>query len=409
MSDDADAVVPDQALRSVLDFAVSMSAAASRQRPVQPFPVELKRFWRATNLTPAALARVRGAVEADDGFRKHLASVATPELVDEIGMLWLERPTGWADAIATLLPPAPVDAESASRREERRRQHAEARAERAVAEGRALLADLDKARAAQAALVTEGDRLRHEIDDLRQRLRDAQRHEHATAQALAKAEAELVEARQAVLDIPPATPPAPALDTAALRTMVAGAIAASTEAAHLLGSALDELAALDVEPAEAGSEDEQPRRPRRSSLKLPGGVLVGSIESADFLLHVPGVRILVDGYNVAKLGWPAFELDRQRDQCVQAAENLAKRWKVDITIVFDGAAIEGAHASSRKRLRVVYSPAGVSADDVLRAEVASTPDTVPVVVVTNDRAIVTDVVAAGANTVSSDLFLALVR
>ena len=33
--------------------------------------------------------------------------------------------------------------------------------------------------------------------------------------------------------------------------------------------------------------------------------------------------------------------------------------------------------------------------------------TTPVVVVTNDRAIITDVVAAGANTVSSDDFLVL--
>ena len=38
------------------------------------------------------------------------------------------------------------------------------------------------------------------------------------------------------------------------------------------------------------------------------------------------------------------------------------------------------------------------------------PDAIkPVVVVTNDRAIITDVAAAGANTVSTDDFLALRR
>ena len=80
-----------------------------------------------------------------------------------------------------------------------------------------------------------------------------------------------------------------------------------------------------------------------------------------------------------------------------------------MTIVFDGAEVEGAHASKRRRVRIVYSPAGVSADDVLRAEVAGIGRDQPVVVVTNDRAIITDVVAVGANTVSSDDFLALSR
>jgi predicted RNA-binding protein with PIN domain len=80
-----------------------------------------------------------------------------------------------------------------------------------------------------------------------------------------------------------------------------------------------------------------------------------------------------------------------------------------MTIVFDGATIEGAHTSTRRRVRIVYSPAGVSADDVLRAEVAAVEVNKPVVLVTNDRAIVTDVAAAGANTVSSDDFLVLLR
>ena len=75
----------------------------------------------------------------------------------------------------------------------------------------------------------------------------------------------------------------------------------------------------------------------------------------------------------------------------------------------DGAAIEGAHAAARRRVRVVYSPPGVSADDVLRAEVAAADFDTPINVVTNDRAIVADVAAAGASTISSDHFLALVR
>ena len=137
-------------------------------------------------------------------------------------------------------------------------------------------------------------------------------------------------------------------------------------------------------------------------------MLSGSTEAAEFLLRSKGVETLIDGYNVAKLGWPTLELDQQREQCVRAAENMAKRWNMAITIVFDGATIQGAHTSAQ-RLRIVYSPAGVSADDVLRAEVKAADVDKPVVVVTNDRAIITDIAAAGANTISSDDFLTLLR
>ena len=48
----------------------------------------------------------------------------------------------------------------------------------------------------------------------------------------------------------------------------------------------------------------------------------------------------------------------------------------------------------------------MSADDVIRQIVAELPDETPVVVVTSDMAIVTDVRAFGANTLTSAQFLA---
>jgi len=80
-----------------------------------------------------------------------------------------------------------------------------------------------------------------------------------------------------------------------------------------------------------------------------------------------------------------------------------------VHIVFDGSSVVGAHTRSRLLVRVSFSPEGVTADDVLRAEVASVDPTRPVVVVTNDQAVVIDVKAAGANVVSSDAFLAVAR
>ena len=325
-------------------------------------------------------------------------------------MLWLSRPDGWAQAIVELLPQTINDDETVIRRETRRRVAAEESVVRARAEVLALTADLKREIASRGELAAEADGLRAELDDVRRRLREAQRAEHAASQALAKVEAELLEARQAAPETRSEiceTPATSAIDAAAVRGLIGGALSAAGDVARLLNQALGE-----IEPdEEVASSPSPPRRgpTRRAAVALPGGVLAGSIEASEFLLRTAGAKVLVDGYNVAKLGWPSLELDHQRDQCIVAAENLAKRWNIAMTIAFDGATVEGAHASKRRRVRVVYSPAGVSADDLLRAEVAGIRRDQPVVVVTNDRAIITDVVAVGANTVSSDDFLVLTR
>jgi predicted RNA-binding protein with PIN domain len=397
--------VPDEALRSALEFAVGLAAAGAKLRPPLPFPVDLKRFLRFHKLPSTALAQVRAAVEGDTEFRGRLGSVATDELIDEIGVLWLARPDGWADTISALLPEKVVDNEAALRREERRRLAAQEAAARTRAELLSLAAELDRERTAKNAISAERDRMRGELDELRQRLRDAQRAEHATAQSLAKAEAELVVARRNAVE-PVAAPPARAIDSVAVRGLIDDAVAASSDVVRALAEALDELTLPDVElPARPA----RPTRARRKAIRLPGGVLSGTVEAAEHLLRVKGAVILIDGYNVAKLGWPSLELDHQREQCIAAAENIAKRWNIAMTIVFDGASVEGAHSASRRKVRITYSPAGVSADDVLRADVSAIDLTKPVVVVTNDRAIINDVVAAGANTVSSGDFLTLLR
>jgi predicted RNA-binding protein with PIN domain len=99
----------------------------------------------------------------------------------------------------------------------------------------------------------------------------------------------------------------------------------------------------------------------------------------------------------------------QRSVLLDAVENLARRFGSDLTVVFDGADVVGAASDQRRLVRVVFSPEGVTADDVIRAEVTRLPATRHVVVVTNDAEIIRDVRAAGANTVSSGRFLAISR
>ena len=151
--------------------------------------------------------------------------------------------------------------------------------------------------------------------------------------------------------------------------------------------------------------DPSTRRP----IALPGGVYGSSGAAAEFLVRTPAVSVLIDGYNVAKLGWPKLELEQQRQRCIDAAEDIARRYGTAIAVVFDGTHVDGAAAPGRRLVRVQFSAEGVLADDVLRAEVAALPAEVPVVVVTNDQAVATDVRAMGANTMSSEQWLELAR
>ncbi len=147
------------------------------------------------------------------------------------------------------------------------------------------------------------------------------------------------------------------------------------------------------------------RRGTRVPVAIPGGVISTSAQAAEHLVR-SDAAIVVDGYNVAKLGWPDRSLEEQRDALIARSENLARRHGADVTIIFDGDSVVGAHAAGRRTVRVVFSPAGVTADDVIRDEVERLPEERAVVVVTNDREIVDDVRRRGANVVPSNAYIA---
>ena len=119
--------IPDRALQSALEFAVGVAAASTKLRPPLDHPSGLKPYLRFQTLPPKALGPVRAAVEADAVFRSRLGQVATRELLDEVGMLWLTRPEGWQAAVADLLAADAADAaadDAVSARREQKRRHA---------------------------------------------------------------------------------------------------------------------------------------------------------------------------------------------------------------------------------------------------------------------------------------------
>ena len=99
-------------LRSALEFAVHMASEGQKRKPTFPYPRQLKPFFNVQRLPNAALGRLRRVIDDDPVFRTRLAAGAVPELVDEIGRLWLEHGEGWADAASELAAQIDAAAES---------------------------------------------------------------------------------------------------------------------------------------------------------------------------------------------------------------------------------------------------------------------------------------------------------
>lgn len=123
-------------------------------------------------------------------------------------------------------------------------------------------------------------------------------------------------------------------------------------------------------------------------------------------LALPGAHLIVDGYNVTKTGYPELTLADQRDRLIRALGALTARTGAEVTIVFDGAAVVAAPASTRD-VRVVFSPEGVTADDVVRELAAAEPSGRVVIVVSSDREVVDGVRRSGARTAPSTVLLDL--
>ncbi len=403
-------------LRSAIEFAVALAEEANRGKRSLPYPKELRAHFGATRIPTGALGRLRRSIEADDTFRRTIAVGAVPELVDPIGMLWLQRPTGWEDQVQALLDARAREATEADlrtelKRAEKRRAAAEqlaVRAQAAVVEQSASLdalrSELDVLRADLAKSDDAVGELRAELVDVRNEARHARDREAALRARLEAATS--AAAGSSERSSPPSPEPSPS-DATPAPSIDVGELGAIAEAARQLGDRVEALAASLEPPPHEPTADAVPSRSvqRRRPLRLPGGVIATSRAAADFLLK-SDAAVVVDGYNVAKLGWPDERLDEQRRRLLDGLENTARRHGTDITVIFDGSSVVGAHADRRRMVRVAYSPEGVIADDVIRDEVRRLPAGRAVVVVTNDAEIIADVRRLGANTLPSNALLA---
>ncbi len=121
-------------------------------------------------------------------------------------------------------------------------------------------------------------------------------------------------------------------------------------------------------------------------------------------LGLPRAHLVVDGYNVTKTGYPDLSLADQRDRLIRGLATLSARTSAELTVVFDGAAVATARPPGRG-IRVLFSPPGVLADDVIRDLVDAEPIGRVVVVVSSDREVVDAVGRNGARTAPSSTLL----
>jgi predicted RNA-binding protein with PIN domain/uncharacterized coiled-coil protein SlyX len=442
------AEIPDRLLTSGYEFAIGIAATSVKMKLPLAVPAGLKPFLKVQKLPATAHTKIRAAIEGDDAFRTAIgrAAATAPEVLDELSLLWLTRPDGWQARAVELVRDVPVgDLAAELRRSERRREAAEAATHRVLAEVTALRAELERRADVSTSSTQEIERLRAELAVART---EVERHQLAlrrateqvrladerTAAMAAEREAAIRRAedaegtRDAVL-ASRAAGDGGAAQLADEAAVLAGAAAVAadledqSQAVRRLGLELDRLTRRlrELEPragSAAGAGADRPARAPgrggrgrvpapRTPIAVPGGLYGDSLAAAEHVVRHPNAVVIVDGYNVAKLRFPTLGLAQQRERCIDLCEDVARRWGTNIVVVFDGTNASGIAGTVRRLVRVTYSPEGTIADDVIRAEVAALPAEVPVVVVTNDQAIVADVRAMGANPVSSDRFLEL--
>ena len=140
---------------------------------------------------------------------------------------------------------------------------------------------------------------------------------------------------------------------------------------------------------------------------LPPGVTDVQPAAVGALLAVPGIEVILDGYNVTKdmRGVPHADLVDQRAWLVRIAAAVGANRDVRVTVVFDGAGERTTSAAAARVVRCMFTAEGETADDRIVALVSELPADAPALVVTSDREVRSGVEQLGANVLASGVFL----
>ena len=332
--------------------------------------------------------------------------------VEVAALAWLVRPEGWAglldDALARLAAAAVPLAEQENERLRLRLASVEDELREVRADRKARVDELK----------AENATLRRKLGEERHRLRQAGTgQEEALAEAheaRARAEEQLAERDRAVRQLRQQVERLESELGAQRRAVRHERDDASLRARFLLDTLLDAASGLRRElalPPVTGAPGDRVEAGLAETGE-PAGASLGSVTSGGHLeqyLAMPRVRLIVDGYNVSKSLWPTSSLEAQRVRLLQALAPVAARTGAETTVVFDAAASERRPTVAPPRgVKVVFSPVGVIADDVIRDLVAAEPVGRVVLVVSDDQEVVRDVRRDGARPVTVSALAGLV-
>ncbi|HET6815624.1 MAG TPA: NYN domain-containing protein [Mycobacteriales bacterium] len=417
--------LPDSVRRRVVDLAADRLALLEPDQ----VPASLRKFVK---FTPAKRRQVvlpiAAALENDETFRSAVADavregvpdlaaaleaggsvpVADPE--DVAAAAYLLRTAGWESHVervreAEAVAKATAAEQAAARDEGRRSKDTEAE----LAALRRRLADVE-GNAARATEAAERERSR-----AREATDRARRAEAALAEATAGVDAERAAAAtasdQAAAEIRRLSERVHELEATLERTR--RDTREARESADIRRWLLLDTMARSV----AGLREElSPSPPTRRPADLvdavpplePGTASIAADDPSgvDQLLTLPNAHLIVDGYNVTKSGYPDLTLEDQRARLVSGLAALAARTGAEVTCVFDGAELQvRVPAAALRRVRVRFSPAGQTADELIRQLARAEPTGRPVTVVSSDKEVVDGVRRAGARTLTSRALL----
>ncbi len=413
---------------------VGLAADALGALPTDEVPNSLRQFARfAPQRRRLAATPIAAAVEHDAVFRSRVADrvrAGLPDLavaleagvmpaaadpLDVAAVAYLTRPDGWTRYLAAAVD-ALARAGSSAASEQATRTAAKLQEQLAAAKA-AARTDLDRLRA-------ELDKAKSEISELRYKLHDARERgkkaESAAAQAQTALDAALAEAESArtgaeadLRRMRARLTDAEAGLEGAKRAAREGRSVEEIRLRLLLDTVLEAAQGLRRElalpPATVRPADTAGAlTPQASGVAAVGGRALDAGDPAvlDQLLALPQVHLIIDGYNVTKTGYGGLPLEDQRARLVGGLGALAARTQAEITCVFDGAALSAPVVLSAPRgVRVLFSPSGETADELIRRLVRLEPPGRPVVVVSSDREVADGVRVNGARPVPAATLL----
>ncbi|PKH44111.1 YacP-like NYN domain-containing protein [Nocardioides alpinus] len=386
---------------------------------ITPVPARLR---KVADFAPARRARLGGGLIwealAEDEFRGHAAVqvAALPagedDPVDAAARAWLVRDEGWESVVST----ATESLDDSVTRDD----VVQAEIGRLAAQVASLQAEVASLRAEHK---DELDRARSDYKVLRQRLGEArgvlrgaedQRDTALAArdEALAAAETATRAADADVRRLRAQLEEAETALAATRRDSRSERDAGTIRVRLLLDAVVESATGLRRElglPAVTGVPGGAVEAELAGVDAAPASSAPASPALLEQTLALPRARLIVDGYNVTKQAWPSASLEAQRSRLVAALGPLVARSGAETTVVFDAAESTTRTAMPAPRgVRVVFSPEGVIADDVIRQLVAAEPRGRVVVVVSGDQAVVRDVVRSGARAVPPSTLTAII-